>query len=111
MRTNLLSVIETLETSLVCTVLHLDPVFRPAGAIAPVAPFRHQAFQTHATSGADTATHAPWYEGVRRAVTEISENVRTGGLDIKERSATLLRTISGASVLMSLASSGQKGCA
>ena len=52
--------------------------------------------------------HAPWYEGVRQAVTEISENVRTGGLRLK-KIWTLLRTISGASVLMSLASSGRKG--
>jgi hypothetical protein len=28
-------------------VLHLDPVFRPAGAIAPVAAFRDQALEAH----------------------------------------------------------------
>jgi hypothetical protein len=34
-------------------VLHLDPVFRPAGAVAPIAAFRDQALEPHATGGAE----------------------------------------------------------
>jgi len=48
----------------VCPVLDLDPVLRPAGAIASVAPFRDQALEAQAAGGAEQlGADLAWLEG------------------------------------------------